>query len=56
MKTLAKIDLSDAKNVQKYENLLRQRLRGFGYRLSKRKTVQPGQHFIELIRKPKLKG
>lgn len=56
MKTLAKIDLSDTKSVQGYEDLLRKRLNRFGYRLSKRKAIQPGPHFINLKQTPKLKG
>lgn len=56
MKTLVQIDLSNAKNVQGYEDLLRKRLNGLGYCVTKRKTIQPGPHFIELKKTPKPKG
>lgn len=56
MKTLAIIDLTDTKSVQRYEDLLRKRLNGFGYCVTKRKTIQPGPHFIELKKTPKTKG
>lgn len=39
MQTLDWIDQSNPKSVQKYEDLMRKRLKKFGYRLSKRKTT-----------------
>ena len=56
MKTLAMTDLTDTKSVQRYEDLLRKRLNGLGYCVTKRKTIQPGAHFIELKKTPKPKG
>lgn len=56
MKTLAMIDLTDVQSIQGYEDLLRKRLNRLGYGLSKRKTIQPGPHFIELKKTPKPKG
>lgn len=56
MKTLVQIDLSNAKNVQDYEALLRKRLKKLGYHLSKGETAKSGPRYIELLRKPKPRG
>lgn len=47
MQTLNWIDQSNPKSVQKYEDLMRKRLKKFGYQLSKRKTTN---HYIDLKR------
>lgn len=39
MQTLNWIDQSNPKSVQKYEDLMKKRLKKFGYRLSKQKTT-----------------
>lgn len=55
MKLLANIDQGNKKSVQGYEDLLRKRLEKLGYRLSKRKTIQPG-NFIALKRTRRPRG
>ena len=56
MKTLDRIDITDSESVRKYEDLLRKRLEGFGYRLHKGRTLKPGQTHIELKRRPIQRG
>lgn len=55
MKLLANIDQTDKISVQRYEDLLRKRLAKFGYRISKRRTIQPG-NFIALKRTVRPRG
>ena len=55
VKTLDRIDLSNPKIVQGYEDLLRKRLKRFGYCLSKRKTTL-NHNCIELRRGVRKRG
>lgn len=41
-KTIADVDMADKRSLQRYEDYMRQRLKQFGYRIVKRKTIQPG--------------
>ncbi len=43
VKTLAEIDTSDTKELRKYEDLLRKRLKSYGYRMTKGKTFSPNR-------------
>lgn len=45
VKTLDKVDLSDAKSRQRYEDLLRKRFHRIGYRLSKGKSFNQSSGF-----------
>lgn len=55
MQALGKIDQLDPKSVQKYEDLMRKRLKKFGYHLSKRKTT-PNHNCLELRRGVRKRG
>lgn len=56
MQILDWIDQSNLKSVQKYEDVLRKRLKKLGYHLSKQKTIQPGPPHIELKRGSRKRG
>lgn len=55
MRTLSRIDLSNPKSVQGYEDLMRKRLKKFGYHLTKRKTTL-NHNCIELKRGVQKRG
>ena len=41
MKLLSDIDMGDKQRLQRYEDMMRVRLKKFGYRIVKRKTIKP---------------
>lgn len=55
-KTLSMIDTSDAKEVRKYEDLLRKRFKSYGYRLQRGKTINPDDPHMQLKRIPVQRG